>query len=397
MISRPGNSSSVTKSVRARIASLAIPLLALAALCATLAISGRAASSARAANPTAEPQGDAGNILPVVLFATWRDPNEGAFTVSIPLGWQTSGGAIRRSAVDITQTVRTATADGRVKLFLNDADIVPREVPNDMTAAAGQREGQTVQAAWGGPLLLTRFQSGQEFAGNYITGKLCHDATITGGAPLEDETGKMNAYVKPFADAANYVAHASVGEVFYHCGDDFGYVTATTMIVGPHGAGASIWVVWQISGFTVKKEVDGPYAMYILHTMDSTFKLDPAWEARSQKDTQELTIAVTKMQNAISANLQQQAAARARHELAGVIGGNNSEVTAGWEIKTRGAPRKDNPAQGSNAHESPVWTSHAADQTYTYYWTRDDGSIIATTNNVPPTSNGGGWRPMAKP
>jgi hypothetical protein len=97
------------------------------------------------------------------MFTTWRDPREGAFTVSVPEGWQTSGGANRRSAVDITHTIRSATPDGRVKMFMNDADIVPREVPNQMTAMAGIREGQITKGAWGGPILMARFQTGQQF------------------------------------------------------------------------------------------------------------------------------------------------------------------------------------------------------------------------------------------
>ena len=49
---------------------------------------------------------------------------------------------MRRSAVDITHVVRAAPPDGRVQIFLNDANIVPHEVPNQMTAMAVFREGQ---------------------------------------------------------------------------------------------------------------------------------------------------------------------------------------------------------------------------------------------------------------
>jgi hypothetical protein len=100
----------------------------------------------------------------VVTFVQWRDPREGAFTISVPQSWAVTGGTFRRSAVDITLAMRTHTADDRVQIFVNDPDIVPREVPNQLTAMAGQREGQVVQGAWGGPVLLARFQTGQQFA-----------------------------------------------------------------------------------------------------------------------------------------------------------------------------------------------------------------------------------------
>jgi len=170
-----------TFSTRERSARTAIPFVAFAALCATLAFSARDSRAENATPPNVVQQGSsADKILPVVIFTTWRVPREDAFTVSVPQGWHTSGGANRRSAVDITHTIRSTTADGRVKMFMNDADIIPHEVPNQMTNMAGQREGQTVQAAWGGPVLLARFQTGQQFAQTYVTQKLCPGATVCG-------------------------------------------------------------------------------------------------------------------------------------------------------------------------------------------------------------------------
>lgn len=386
-------------STRERSARMAIPFVAFAALCATLAFSARDSRAAHATPPNGVQQGSsADKILPVVIFTTWRDSREGAFTVSVPQGWHTSGGANRRSAVDITHTIRSTTADGRVKMFMNDADIIPHEVPNQMTNMAGQREGQTVQAAWGGPVLLARFQTGQQFAQTYVTQKLCPGATVTGGTQLQKETAEMNAQAKLYADAAGAVVQASAGEIYFRCGEDYGYATATTLLAGPRGPGVAMWFVWQISGFTVKKEVDGSYAMYILHTMNSSFKLDPQWEALSQKDAQALTSAITNMQHTIAANLQQQAAARAQQERASVVKSNNFDVMSGWEArnKTRDAAmEKDTEVRrGVTTTEDPVWGSRTVSNAYNYYWTRADGSIIGTTTDSTPTADGGGWRIM---
>src|ERR1700751_3773939 len=91
--------------------------------CVPASAQTRPASAALQASSQAKP-------LPVVIFTSWRDPREGAFTLSVPQGWQISGGAMRRSAVDITHVIRAGTPDGRVQLFINDADIVAHEVPN---------------------------------------------------------------------------------------------------------------------------------------------------------------------------------------------------------------------------------------------------------------------------
>jgi hypothetical protein len=415
MNTRPGEFSCSKFSTRRRSARIAIPIFSIAALCAALAFSELDSRAADAAQPNAalwasagrsdaralagQEAVDANKILPVVMFTTWRDPQEGAFTVSVPKDWQTSGGANRRSNVDITLTVRTGTADGRVKMFVNDADIVPHEVPNQMTNMAGMREGQTIQGAWGGPVLLARFQTGQQFAQNYVAQRLCPGASFTGGALLQKETADMNAQARPYADAAGAMEQSSAGEIYFRCGQDFGYATATTLLVGPRGPGVAMWFVWQISGFTVKNEVDGSYAMYILHTMNSTFKLDPQWEARSQQAADAMTASITNMQHAIAANLQQQAAARAQQDRASVVHGNNIDVMSGWEARNKShdaAMQKDSDVRrGVTTTEDPVWGSRQVSNSYNYYWTRPDGSIIRTTTSTPPTADGGGWRIMA--
>ena len=139
----------------------------------------------------------------------------------------------RRSAVDITHVVRTGTPDGRVQVFINDADIVPHEVPNQLTAMAGFREGQMTKGAWGGPVLLERYRNGSQFAQEYIRERICPQAEFTGGGELPNETGQMNAQVVPYGRSMGSNAGSSVGEVYFRCGSDFGYVTATTVYTAP--------------------------------------------------------------------------------------------------------------------------------------------------------------------
>jgi hypothetical protein len=58
-----------------------------------------AAQSTELQNSTsARATGQSKPPLPVVIFTTWRDPREGAFTLSVPEGWQVNGGAMRGDA-----------------------------------------------------------------------------------------------------------------------------------------------------------------------------------------------------------------------------------------------------------------------------------------------------------
>jgi hypothetical protein len=337
--------------------------------------------------------------LPVVIFTAWRDPREGAFTLSVPAGWQVNGGAMRRSAVDITHVVRAGTPDGRVQIFINDADILAHEIPNQLTAMAGSREGQVTKGAWGGPVLLERYRNGSQFAGEYIRKKICAQAEFTGGGELPNETRQMNAQVIPYGRSMGSNAGSSVGEVYFRCGSDLGYVTATIVYTAPpSGQGVTMWFVYQISGFAVKKTVDATFAMYILHTMTSSFRFDPQWEARSEHEAQALTSSVTQMQQrAMAATLAQQAASRASQERSRVVHGNNIDVMSGWEArnKVRDATeqRDSEVRRGVTTTEDPVWGSHTVSNNYNYYWTRSDGSIMGTTTDTPPDYSNG-WRMM---
>jgi hypothetical protein len=356
----------------------------------------RASGSGSAPSPQSAAEG---RVLPVVTFVEWRDPREGAFTMSVPHSWSVTGGTFRRSAVDITHAVRAHTADDRVQIFVNDPDIVPREVPNRLTAMAGQREGQVVQGAWGGPVLLARFQSGQQFAQTYIAQRVCRAAEFTGGGALQRESNDMNVQVAPYARASGSRAQATVGEVYFRCGEGYGYATATTLIAGPaQGPGAVMWFVYAISGFTAKKVVDTTFAMYVLHTMTSSVHIDPQWQARSEGQARALTSSVTRMQNSMAANLRQQAAARAGQERSRVVRGNNVDVMSGWEArnKTRDAAmrRGDEARRGVTVTEDPVWGSRTVSNNYNYYWTRPDGSIAGTTTTTPPNYSDG-WRLMS--
>lgn len=58
-----------------------------------------------------------------LAMVEWRDPNEGAFTVSVPRGWQVAGGMIRPNPFFYKPEVVVASPDGSVQVRLGDAAI----------------------------------------------------------------------------------------------------------------------------------------------------------------------------------------------------------------------------------------------------------------------------------
>ena len=328
----------------------------------------------------------------VIMFTPWRDPREGAFTLNVPQGWQISGGTVRNSALDPRQVVRAASPDGKVQVFIGDPNLIPREVPNQMTAFAGMREGQTVKGAWGGPIMLARYQTGEQFARSYVAAQLCRTPQITNSGVLQDASRQLTASAMAYGRAQGALAQAWVGETSFQCGAKTGYVRASTVLAAPpSGQGVAIWIIQELRGFTTADPLQVAMARYILNNMTGSFQLDPQWEARQAQATRDVTGAVTRAQQQMAASIAQNARQQAQS--------NQIDVMSGWEKRNKvmdGIMERDSQTRlGITTVTDDVQGSHTVSNAYNYYWTRGDGSIVGTMTDAPPEGNSG-WRMMQK-
>jgi hypothetical protein len=86
-----------------------------------------------------------------------------------------------------------------------------------------------------------------------------------------------------------------------------------------------------------------------------------------------LTAAVTRMQNAMMANLAQRSANRAAQERSSVVSKTKSfDVMAGWEARNKrmdAVLEKDTQVRrGVTTTEDPVWRSRTVSNDYNYDW-----------------------------
>ncbi len=132
-------------------------------------------------------------------FVTWREPNEGAYSLSVPQGWKISGGIWRRTPVDVRSAVNVVSQGGAIHLFIGDYDVPPAREPDAVTQMAGLREGQIYDGT-----LLARYQTGVQFAQRYPAWKLCRQPQIVQSGILRKQTETLNAEVgRPtFSDSA---------------------------------------------------------------------------------------------------------------------------------------------------------------------------------------------------
>jgi hypothetical protein len=328
-------------------------------------------------------------LEPGISFRPWRDPREGAFTMNVPQGWQVTGGILRTSAMDPHPLVLATSPDHRIQLFYGDANLVPREVPNRMIAMAGIREGQTTRGSWGGPILMARYQTGEQFARNYVVSQLCRAPQITSSGTLPDASRQLSAAAIAYGRTLGAPAQAWVGETNFRCGGQAGYVRASTVLAGTAtGQGVGIWVVMELTGFMADPS-EAAVARYILNTMAGSFQLDQQWEARQAQVTRDVTGAVTRAQNQMAAAIAQNARQQAQS--------NQIDVMSGWEKRNKvmdGIMQRDsNTRLGIATATDDITGSHTVSNDHTYNWTRPDGTITGTNTDTPPDYSSG-WRLM---
>lgn len=69
-------------------------------------------------------------------YISWRDPNEGAFTASLPAGWQVSGGTVRTTQIEPHDVIHAQSPSGGVQMFMDDPNIAVRQIPGWAPAKA---------------------------------------------------------------------------------------------------------------------------------------------------------------------------------------------------------------------------------------------------------------------
>ena len=340
------------------------------------------------------------------FFVTWRDPREYAFEVGVPQGWQVSGGMVRSFTVETHSVIRASSPDGKIQIFNDDPDLHPRQIPNQLTQFAGFREGQTMQGAWGGPVLLARYATGSQFAQQYIQARLCRQpAVINGVMDLREATARMNAIIAPYALQQRVPAQASIGEATFACGGSVGYVLANTLYTGQPG-GLEGWSVYQLSGYVVSDPQQAGLAFYVLNTMFETFKTNPQWEARVAREVQDLTGAVTRMQNAMTQSIAEYGRRQAAAASAGGFNHPNSgqlptDLRKKWAGEDVSRQKISDATLGQTWVHSSTGANVRVDNSVTNWWRDASGNVVAgPASGGPPAGSQGqfeklqpGWQP----
>ncbi|HEY6763620.1 MAG TPA: hypothetical protein VI386_02515 [Candidatus Sulfotelmatobacter sp.] len=237
-------------------------------------------------------------ISAVPQMIAWQDPSERAFTVNVPRGWRISGGTVRHSPMDARNYVVAQSPDSKIRVWLNDPDVLPRQEPHPMYASIGWYEGRTVRGP-GGPLFIERYRTGAQFAQDFSAQKLCRTLRTLSQFDLRKESQQMNAAIAPAAARAGARVQSNAGEVIYECGNQSGYTYSVTVLAYGNAQGPRIWTVEQLSGY-VADRAEINQARLVMNAMVSSFRIDPNWQRQYERDIRDTSGALMEISNRIT-------------------------------------------------------------------------------------------------
>jgi hypothetical protein len=323
-------------------------------------------------------------------FVTWREPNDGAYTLSVPQGWKISGGVRHQTPVDVRSAITVVSPDGAIHLFIGDYDVPPAREPDAATQMAGLREGQVYDG-----ILLSRYLTGVQFAQRYPAWKLCRQPQIIQSGILRRETETLNPEVARYGSSMATAASASVGEVIFRCGEAEGFVMATTVLARPaNGRGASVWSVYQLAGFIARDSAHGYFAKYVLSSMLASLQMNREWEIRATQAAGKYANAMMQMSNAVTQSTIQ----HARQQAAlGSAGGWNHPNTGGVPKITHDPAveqRRDDANRGTRQVCDDAGTCATVDNSWSHVWRDYSGNKVPGPPSGYPPDYSGQWTEM---
>jgi hypothetical protein len=232
-----------------------------------------------------------------ITYRSFEDPNEGAFTVEVPAGWEVSGGAARRSSVEVHPQLEVLSPSGDVRLFVGGDDRRTYALPNPTLTATGFPEGSEYSPGYGVAFVVRRYASGREYGAEHAERSLgCERLELTGGGDRPDLAAELGAIYQE----NGYVTQTlEVGELEFRCDNSprGGYIFAGTLATESGGLG--IWTVEHLHGYRSEPGSEA-LAKEVLKHIVSSFRLNPDWVASQQQLTGNVSSIVTETNARIS-------------------------------------------------------------------------------------------------
>ena len=324
-----------------------------------------------------------------MAWVRWTDPREGAFSASVPSGWNVSGGAFRQSATDIRKNLTLLSPDRQIRIVIGDANIGAYTLPNPMYAQFGMREGSYTTLGDGSRLQIRRFLPAAQFVREYLTstaGRECGNLRLLSENVREDLAASASQQARGQGAPNPQVTATGISfSCTWNGHEAAGYYAAATLL--PFPGRFPIWYVDYLYGYLAlaeHREQADDISRHILNSMG----INAQWK---QREDQIAGYAV-EQDNARSAEIQ----ARARRAIAEDQRQTSDIITKGYEARSKVydeiSRKRENAILGTVDVIDPVsGKQYKIDNYSDYHWMNNQGVIAGTKTE---TSPGVDWREM---
>jgi hypothetical protein len=248
--------------------------------------SARMASSAA----SGKAQGDRQVIADWVVV---QDTRENAFSIEVPKGWKTSGGAYRLGANNPRFLIDMTSPDGHTDLRVGDSAVPAFTVPH-FGAPEGMRYSTGVD--WG---IAARYLPGKDFAVMYAQGRfrgMCQDMRLKSSGSLPPVLSPERQVIAR-TPQGEVVSTTAAGEALFRCvanGQELAaYVWAETTLTGSNFSEIRNWAVTGLTSF-IAPRAQAAQALAMLDHAARSLTLNPEWIARQAALSRQSTALVLK-------------------------------------------------------------------------------------------------------
>jgi len=335
------------------------------------------------------PASSASTAPETVTFVKWTDPTEQSFSVEVPKGWNVNGGVHWNGPTDARGFLRVKSSDEKVQVFIDDPDILPRQVPHPAYTQMGWVEGRVVQTQ-AGPVLIQRFLTGSQFAKQYTMQRICKKPHWVKADDMSSLSQSITDSIKPEAQASGAIARASAGEASFLCNNAQGYVFVTTVLASSTTGPIQIWGVYKLSGFTSADPARSMQARYVMNHMMATWTINKSWEEAYKRKIKDVTGRVIAMQNALAAQVRRNAAESASNDLSRLNHPNKGVNVRPGERSSSSV----NTTLGTKDVCDAIGRCKNVSTDYDTYFMDHSGNVRPAQPGGAPPDNSGVWSPM---
>lgn len=251
--------------------------------------------------------------------ATFTDPTEDAFTMSVPQGWAAQGGVHRTAPSMATVWASATSPDGATTIMINDPSLPSYSTPNNMHPA-----GSTYQLLPGVTDVSEPYENGQQFAQDWANrrfGQVCTSLTPTASQAepaLAQATQAQSVRLTQMVGAMAPNSQFSGGSMTFTCQSQgatsvIGVIVVTSL--SPNAMGAS----WGVPVLVAYRTPAGSQAQtdQIGRAMQASLQDTAQWDQKMVLATRQTLAAIqqngaaamaaqTQLENSESAALQAQ-------------------------------------------------------------------------------------------